>query len=127
MSKVDNAEFLTEHGITVKQERVAEGYALGKSITELAAAHDVARSTIYAWLKGDRAFVAYYKSLLMEVRQEVRGAISSMAAEAVSTLKELMAEGGEQAKLKAATYVLDKLTDDEKRIAKAKEYGGKKR
>ena len=113
-------EMRTEHGITVLQEKVAAAYAMGKSITDIAREHKIARSTIYEWFKSDRRFVAYYKSLLAEVRQETRGAISSMAAEAAATLRLLMSRGSEQARLKAATYIIDKLSDDDKRVAKSK-------
>lgn len=115
----------TEHGITVQQEHIAAAYAMGKSITAIAQECKVARSTIYEWFKSDYKFVAYYKTLLAEVRQETRGAISSMAAEATATLRLLMNKGSEQARLKAATYIIDKLSDDDKRVAKSKADGKK--
>ena len=119
-------QILTENGITPLQEMVASRLALGHSITDVAKdTKNLARSTIYAWLR-DRKFVAYYKSLLAEVRQEVRGSLSAMAGEATRTLQELMANGGEQAKLKAATYIIDRLSDDEKRVSKSKNDGCKK-
>lgn len=118
----------TEHGISLLQERVAAEYAAGVSITRIATKYEIARSTIYGWFKNDRKFVAYYKALLAEVRQELRGSLSAMAADATSTLRELMDGGNEQTRLKAATYVIDKLSDDDKRVAKSKlaGYGGAK-
>lgn len=112
-------ELLTEHGITTKQEVIAAALARGENVARIAANYDVARSTIYAWLNKDAAFVRYYKTLLAEVRQELRGAISAMAEEATTTLQDLMRSGKEETQLKAATYIIDRLSDDEKRISKA--------
>lgn len=108
-----------DSGLTILQEVVAAEMCTGASITAIAKKHKITRETIYDWLR-DRRFDAYRKALLAEVRQEVRGALSSMAAEATSTLRMLMNGGGEQARLKAATYVIDRLNDDDKRVAKAK-------
>lgn len=118
--KTNVQDMRTEHGITVQQERVAADYAAGNSITDIAAKYNIARSTIYGWFKSDRRFVAFYKSLLAEVRQEVRGSLSSMAADATGTLRDLMANGKPEVALKAAMYVIDKLSDDDKRVAKSK-------
>ena len=120
-------ELLTEHGITTKQEVVAAALARGESVARIAANYDVARSTIYTWLSKDAAFVRYYKTLLAEVRQELRGAISAMAEEATATLKDLMNKGKEESQLKAAMYIIDRLSDDEKRISKALHNDGKKK
>ena len=117
---------LTDNGITALQEQIATSYAMGESLTSISKKTGVSRSTMYEWFKSDRAFVAYYKTLLTEVRQEVRGAISAMAAEATDTLRDLMRNGNENAQLKAATYIIDRLTDDDKRVSKNKQDGGKK-
>ena len=120
-------ELITEHGITVQQELVAAELARGVSVTDVAARQGISRSTVYAWLGKDAAFVRYYKSLLAEVRQELRGAISAMATEATDTLKVLMQSGKEESQLKAAIYIIDRLTDDEKRISKTLRDDGKKK
>lgn len=107
-------------GLTTKQEDAAAYLAVGKGVAETARLVDVNRNTIYEWLKLP-AFAAHYKKQLRDVRREIRGKLSAMAEDATSTLEELMREGGEQAKLKAATYILDRIAEDEKIIKKAKQ------
>lgn len=107
-------------GLTTKQEDAAAYLAVGKGVAETARLVDVNRNTIYEWLKLP-AFASQYKKQLRDVRREIRGKLSAMAEDATSTLEELMREGGEQAKLKAATYILDRIAEDEKIIKKAKQ------
>lgn len=109
-----------ESGLSVAQENAASLLAVGNSITEVARQLDVERETIYRWLK-QPAFCRYYKKQLKDVRREIRGRLSAMAEEASATLKELMTEGGEQARLKAAVYVLDRLAEDERTVKKSKQ------
>lgn len=107
-------------GLTTKQEDAAAYLAVGKVVAETARLVEVNRNTIYEWLKLP-AFASHYKKQLRDVRREIRGKLSAMAEDATSTLEELMREGGEQAKLKAATYILDRIAEDEKIIKKAKQ------
>ena len=107
-------------GLTSKQEEAAAHLAVGKGVTETARLVGVDRNTIYAWLQLP-AFVSHYKKQLRDVRREIRGKLSAMAEEATQTLEDLMRNGGEQAQLKAATYILDRLSDDEKTVKKAKQ------
>ena len=108
-----------ETGLTEKQESAAAYLAIGKGVAEVGRLVGVNRNTVYAWLQLP-AFVAHYKKQLRDVRREIRGKLSSLAEEATTTLESLMRDGGDQSKLKAATYILDRIADDEKTIKKAK-------
>lgn len=120
------AVLLCESGLPIEQEKGATLLAMGVSVAEVGRELNLDRRTIYSWLKSPR-FCAYYKGLLRDVRREIRGQLSNMAACAAKTLQELLDGGGEQARLKAATYILDRLADDEKLIKKqqVKKYGKK--
>ena len=120
MGKVTPLKTLrSETGLTEKQESAAAYLAIGKGVAEVGRLVGVNRNTVYAWLQLP-SFVAHYKKQLRDVRREIRGKLSSLAEEATTTLESLMRDGGEQSKLKAATYILDRLADDEKTIKKAK-------
>ena len=120
MGKVTPLKTLrSETGLTEKQESAAAYLAIGKGVAEVGRLVGVNRNTVYAWLQLP-AFVALYKKQLRDVRREIRGKLSSLAEEATTTLESLMRDGGEQSKLKAATYILDRIADDEKTIKKAK-------
>lgn len=108
-----------ETGLTQRQENAAALLAVGTTIAETARQVGVERNTVYRWLR-QPAFCAHYKQQLKDVRREIRGRLSAMAEEAAGTLEILMRDGGEQSRLKAATYVLDRLSEDEKIIKKAK-------
>ena len=121
MGKVTPLKTLrSDTGLTEKQESAAAYLAIGKGVTEVGRLVGVNRNTVYEWLRLP-AFVSHYKKQLRDVRREIRGKLSAMAEDATSTLEELMREGGEQAKLKAATYILDRIAEDEKIIKKAKQ------
>lgn len=109
-----------DEGLTPKQEEAAALLAIGTSIAEVGRKVGVNRNTVYEWLRTP-AFATYFKKQLRDVRREIRGKLSAMAEEATETLKTLMDEGGEQSRLKAATYILDRLAEDEKIVKKAKQ------
>ena len=113
----------TDAGLTPVQEEAAALLAVGRSVTEVARTLKIDRKTVYNWLRLS-TFTLYYKKQLRDVRREVRGRLSAMAQEATDTLESLMRDGGEQAQLKAATYILDRIADDEKTIKKAKQKKG---
>lgn len=108
-----------DSGLTVVQEQVAVSLAMGLTIADISKKHSVPSSTIYEW-RQQEAFAAHYKRLQREVVREIRGRLSQMADSAIKSVEEIMEGGGEQARLKAACYILDFMTGDQREARKLK-------
>lgn len=106
-------ERIEDSGLTVTQERVAMGLAMGKPVAEISREVDVPSSTIYMW-RQQAAFSTYYKRLQREVVREIRGQLAELRDTALDTLKEMLDGAGEQTRLKAACYILDYMTGDQR-------------
>ena len=106
-------ERVEDSGLTVTQERVAVALAIGRSVSDISRETNVPTSTIYTW-RQQAAFASYYKRLQREVVREIRGQLSQMSELALTTIKEMIEGGSEQNKLKAACYVLDYMTGDQR-------------
>lgn len=106
-------ERIEDSGLTVTQERVAMGLAMGKPVAEISREVDVPSSTIYLW-RQQAAFSTYYKRLQREVVREIRGQLAELRDTALDALKEMLNGGGEQTRLKAACYILDYMTGDQR-------------
>lgn len=106
-------ERVEDSGLTVTQERVAMGLAMGKPVAEISREVDVPSSTIYLW-RQQAAFSTYYKRLQREVVREIRGQLAELRDTALDALKEMLNGGGEQTRLKAACYILDYMTGDQR-------------
>ena len=106
-------ERIEDSGLTVTQERVAMGLAMGKPVAEISREVEVPTSTIYMW-RQQAAFSAYYKRLQREVVREIRGQLAELRDTALDTLKEMLDGAGEQTRLKAACYILDYMTGDQR-------------
>lgn len=104
-------ERIEDSGLTVTQERVAMGLAMGKPVAEISREVEVPSSTIYMW-RQQAAFSTYYKRLQREVVREIRGQLAELRDTALDTLKEMLDGAGEQTRLKAACYILDYMTGD---------------
>lgn len=117
---IPNKTRRTDSGLKPKQEEAAALLAVGTSIADVARQVKVNRNTIYEWLRLPE-FAAFYKRQLRDVRREIQGKLSAMAEEATNTLETLMRDGGEQSKLKAATYILDRIAENEKLVKKTKQ------
>lgn len=112
-------ERIEDSGLTITQERVAVLLATGLPVLEISRQTNVPTSTIYKW-RQQAGFATYYKRLQREVVREIRGQLSQMSELALSTIKEMIEGGGEQARLKAACYVLDYMTGDQRENKKMK-------
>lgn len=112
-------ERVEDSGLTITQERVAVLLATGLPVLEISRQTSVPTSTIYKW-RQQAGFATYYKRLQREVVREIRGQLSQMSELALSTIKEMIEGGGEQARLKAACYVLDYMTGDQRESKKMK-------
>lgn len=106
-------ERIEDSGLTVTQERVAMGLAMGKPVAEISREVEVPTSTIYMW-RQQAAFSTYYKRLQREVVREIRGQLAELRDTALETLKETLDGAGEQTRLKAACYILDYMTGDQR-------------
>lgn len=106
-------ERVEDSGLTVTQERVAMGLAMGKPVAEISREVEVPSSTIYMW-RQQAAFSTYYKRLQREVVREIRGQLAELRDTALDTLKEMLDGAGEQTRLKAACYILDYMTGDQR-------------
>ena len=106
-------ERIEDSGLTVTQERVAMGLAMGKPVAEISREGEVPSSTIYMW-RQQAAFSTYYKRLQREVVREIRGQLAELRDTALDTLKEMLDGAGEQTRLKAACYILDYMTGDQR-------------
>lgn len=112
-------ERIEDSGLTVTQERVAMGLAMGKPVAEISREVEVPSSTIYMW-RQQVAFSTYYKRLQREVVREIRGQVSELKDLALQTLREMIKGGGEPSRLKAACYVLDYMTGDQRESKRLK-------
>ena len=112
-------ERVEDSGLTVLQESVAVALATGVSVAEISRTVGVPSSTIYMWRKQAR-FAAYFKRLQREVVREIRGQLAQMSSLALGTIKDTIEGGGEQARLKAACYVLDYMTGDQRESKRLK-------
>ena len=110
---------LEDSGLTVLQERAAVAIAAGKRISDIVNELGVPSRTLYDWLKIPE-FIIHYKRLQKDVVLEIRGQLSTLADKAIGTLKMLMESGGEQSRLKAACYILDHLTNEQREALKAR-------
>lgn len=110
---------LEDSGLTVLQERAAVAIAAGKRISDIVNELGVPSRTLYDWLKIPE-FISHYKRLQKDVVLEIRGQLSTLADKAIGTLKMLMESGGEQSRLKAACYILDHLTNEQREALKAR-------
>jgi transposase-like protein len=106
-------ERIEDSGLTVTQERVAMGLAMGKPVAEISREVEVPSSTIYMW-RQQPAFSTYYKRLQREVVREIRGQLAELRDTALDTLKEMLDSAGERTRLKAACYILDYMTGDQR-------------
>lgn len=110
---------LEDSGLTVLQERAAVAIAAGKRISDIVNELGVPSRTLYDWLKVPE-FIHHYKRLQKDVVLEIRGQLSGLADKAIKTLELLIDGGGEQARLKAACYILDHLTSEQREALKAR-------
>lgn len=104
--KVHAESRVEDSGLTIIQERVAVALAAGMRMSDISRDTGVAVSTIATWRK-QAAFAAHYKRLIAETAREIRGGLAEMKDLALSTMKEILEGGGEQARVKVACYICD--------------------
>jgi transposase-like protein len=104
---------IEDSGLTLKQEAVAVALALGQPVKDIAAQYDISITRIYEWRQMSE-FASYLKRIQRDAVREIRGQLSTMKDAAVSTIQDIMENGKEETRLKAACYVLDSIIGDVK-------------
>ena len=95
-------------GLTPQQEQACILLAAGDCFTTVSEKLHVTRYTLYQWQQTD-VFKCYYNQQLQEVKENLRGGLLAMHRMAMDTISDIMANGGEALRLKAAMYVCDKV------------------
>ena len=95
-------------GLTPVQEQACILLAAGDCFTTVSEKLHVTRYTLYQWQQTD-VFKCYYNQQLQEVKENLRGGLLAMHRMAMDTISDIMANGGEALRLKAAMYVCDKV------------------
>lgn len=95
-------------GLTPQQEQACILLASGESYTATAQRLNINRGTLYKWQEM-LPFQCFYNQQCSDYKAEVRNALLGLHAEAVNTVRELMHNGGEATRLKAAIWLLEKV------------------
>ena len=98
-----------ETGLTSLQERCALLLASGTRITEIAAELSVCKTTLYKWLRSD-LFKCYLNLMKKDLQNGIQGRVLGLREKALNALDASLESGNEQVRLKAATWIIDKLT-----------------
>lgn len=100
-------ENATENGLTPKQRKALEAFAMGKSPAAAAQEAGVNRTTVYRWQR-DPVFVAELRRLGTEALERTARRLTAMSEAAVLTLLDGMTrENPIGARLRAAGLVLE--------------------
>lgn len=103
-----NATISPATGLTPQQEQACILLASGESYTAVAQRLNINRGTLYKW-QDLLQFQCFYNKQCSDYKAEVRNALLGLHAEAVDTVRELMNNGGEATRLKAAIWLLEKV------------------
>lgn len=96
-------------GLTDTQERACKLLATGESVESTAQQLNIEVNTLILWRR-NKAFECYYNLQREQRRNATIASVYALADEAIKTLKEsLTFSAGEATRLKAATYIIDKL------------------
>ena len=95
-------------GLTPQQEQACILLASGESYTAVAQRLNINRGTLYKW-QDLLPFQCFYNKQCSDFKADVRNALLGLHAEAVDTVRELMNNGGEGTRLKAAIWLLERV------------------
>lgn len=95
-------------GLTPQQEQACILLASGENVTDVADKLNLNRGTLYKWQQ-NKAFECYYNKQCQEYKDEVKNGLLGLHQQAVTTIQQLITTGSEATRLKAATWVLDKV------------------
>lgn len=95
-------------GLTPTQERACKLLASGTKATDVAQQLDVPEQTLFLWQK-QTTFVCYYNKQRSVIKNAAVQSLFGLMEEAVTAIKESLNSANESVRLKAATYIVDKL------------------
>lgn len=102
------ANISTITGLTPTQERACNLLASGATVEAVAKEMHVTESTLLLWQK-QTTFKCYFNQKRNSIKGSLTQGVYSLAQEAVNALRQSLNSDNEQVRLKAATYVVDKL------------------
>ena len=100
----------TESGLTPLQEQAATLLASGKNISAVAEELSLSRGTIYQWQQ-KLAFQCYFNFQRQEAKDTLESGLFSLYNEALEAIKGCLTSENETIKLKAATYIIQKIEE----------------
>lgn len=113
MAKTNKTEhkptLLEVTGLTPQQEQACVLLASGENYTTVAEKLGINRGTLYEWQK-DIAFKCFYNRQCKDYQAEITNGVMSLHRTALDTVRGLLLEGNDSTRLKAAFWVLDKVT-----------------
>ena len=99
-------------GLTPTQERACSLLASGVKTAEVAQELDVPEHTIYLWQQ-QTTFVCYYNKQRSVIKNAAVQSLFGLMDEAVTAIRESLNSTNESVRLKAASYIIDKLQNVE--------------
>lgn len=99
-------------GLTPTQERACSLLASGAKTAEVAQQLDVPEKTLYLWQK-QTTFVCYYNKQRSVIKDAAVQSLFGLMDEAVTAIRESLNSTNESVRLKAASYIIDKLQNVE--------------
>ena len=96
-------------GLTAQQEKCAVMLAAGMKVTDVAEAAGISRNTIYRWLT-NIPFTCFLNLTRKEIKNQVEGSIIDLQGKALDSLKASLDSQNESVKLRAATWIVERIS-----------------
>ena len=106
-----NQTISTESGLTALQEQAATLLASGKNISAVAEELSLNRGTIYQWQQ-KLTFQCYFNFQRQEAKDTLKNGLFNLYNEALEAIKGCLTSENETIKLKAATYIIQKIEEN---------------
>ncbi|NMB37448.1 MAG: hypothetical protein GX993_05345 [Bacteroidales bacterium] len=107
-------------GLTPIQEQAAILLASGETITAVAATIGVNRSTLYEW-QDIVTFQCFLNQQRADYQEQLKNGIFGLTSEALATLKGCLQSENEPTRLKAATWLLERIASQKTGITDVRE------
>lgn len=107
-------------GLTPIQEQAAILLASGETITAVAAQIGVNRSTLYEW-QGIVTFKCFFNRQRVDYQEQLKNGLFGLTGEALATLRNCLHSDNEPTRLKAATWLLERVADQKTGITDVRE------
>ena len=99
---------LNGNGLNATEERAVSLMLSGKSVTEVANALSVDRSTLYSWMDKP-TFQAYHNRLVKDIRENTKQSLLSLYNDALKVIKESLNSKDERIKTKSAFWLVNRI------------------